>query len=139
MGLDEYLKRFNKESELMQSPATPEDETTYRDNLRNTVVGKLNLPDSFKSSLADEKKYDQNAPAMIAGGTMGSVAPVARFGKTLNTMGAPIERASADAVKAAAAPELEVLRAQKMSLAPSAYDSQKQAIFNKIRKTLGGE
>lgn len=61
------------------------------------------------------------------------------LGKVLSGVGQEIKNIAPQAIREAAAPELAALQAQKMNMAPSAYDAQKQAIFNKVRKMLGGE
>jgi len=57
------------------NPVEPGDETTVApNNLRNLAVEKFGLPENWKISTADEKRYLAGAPEMIAGATMGSIA-----------------------------------------------------------------
>lgn len=154
MNWEDLFKRFNKEGELMNSEVTPEDEKVYRDNIRNTVVNKLGLPEDWRSSLADEKRFIQEAPMAMAMGSMGAVKGLGAtkvvptleqtlaqrgLGKVLTGAGQEMKNIAPKAIQEAAAPELAALRSQKPTMAPGAYDAQKQAIFNKVRKMLGGE
>jgi len=137
MDLKQFLERFNKEDKLMQSDIKSEDQTVYRENIRNTLVDKLGLPENWKMSLADEKKYIQDGPMNL---TMGSLGAVSKgLGRVMGGAGKPIKNISHKVIKEAAEPELAALRLKKSEMPPSAYDNQKQQIFNKVRKLLSGE
>lgn len=155
MGLDDYLKRFKEEGELMNSEVMPEDKDVFRENIRNTAVNKLGLPENWRSSLADEKSFVQDAPMAMAMGGLGANGKAAGFGATkvipsleqtlaqkgvgrvLNSAGQEMKSVGPNAIRDAAAPELVALQAQKATMGSGVYDAQKQAIFNRIRTMLG--
>lgn len=66
--------RFKKiATEQADTKILPEDENVKANNLRNSLVSYLGLPDSWQMSRADEKRYNENLPMMMGMGAMGTV------------------------------------------------------------------
>lgn len=115
------------------------DETTTADNPRNLASGYINkvLPDSFQipmQTVAEDKKYMQELPELIAGSTMGKLGEIPkispRFGKLVNQV------SNSDVMTH---PEmLDFLANNKLMDRvkfphPSQYEAAKQALANKLR------
>lgn len=69
-------EKFHKEYDPDYS-ISEEDEKTPAKNLRNTIVDKLKLPEGWKVSTADDKRFKQRAPEMMAAGTIGQARSIA--------------------------------------------------------------
>lgn len=78
----------------------PEDENTYSNVLpQNYLISKLGLPDTWKTSKADEMRNQHNLPMAMA--TMGTVGSVGEAAPIVANVGETAEQALVGAAKSA--------------------------------------
>lgn len=82
-----------------KQPILPEDETTFNpEEIRNVVIDKLGLPNDWRLSEADRKRWESNAPMMMgmSAGTMGKVIPADKVAMAAQKM-SPILKIGSEA------------------------------------------